>query len=61
MTIGTAKVLVTSEAFYRRKVEPWRSALASLQHVFLTDCSDNPPAGTVNLANALAQESDMGG
>ena len=58
MTIGTAKVLVTSEAFYRRKVEPWRSALASLQHVFLTDCSDNPPAGTVNLANALAQESD---
>ena len=58
MTIGTAKVLVTSEAFYRRKVEPWRSVLASLQHVFLTDCSDNLPAGTINLANALAQESD---
>jgi len=58
MTIGTAKVLVTSEAFYRRKVEPWRSELASLQHVFLTDCSDNPPAGTVNLANALAESSD---
>jgi acetyl-CoA synthetase len=58
MTIGTAKVLVTSEAFYRRKVEPWRNELASLQHVFLTDCSDNPPAGTVNLATALAQASD---
>jgi acetyl-CoA synthetase len=58
MTIGTAKVLVTSEAFYRRKVEPWRNELASLQHVLLTDCSDNPPAGTVNLATALAQASD---
>jgi acetyl-CoA synthetase len=58
MAIGTARVLVTSEAFYRRKVEPWRSELASLQHVFLTDCSDNPPASTVNLAKALAQASD---
>jgi acetyl-CoA synthetase len=58
MTIGAAKCLVTSEAFYRRKVEPWRNELASLQHVFLTDCSDNPPAGTVNLASALAQASD---
>lgn len=58
MTIGTAKVLVTSEAFYRRKVEPWRNELASLQHVFLTDCPDNPPAGTINLATALAQAFD---
>lgn len=58
MTIGTAKVLVTSETFYRRKVEPWRNELASLQHVFLTDCSDHPPPGTVNLATALAQSSD---
>ena len=24
MTIGNAKVLVTTEAFYRRKIEPWR-------------------------------------
>ena len=27
MTIGDAKVLVTSEAFYRRKIEPWRREL----------------------------------
>ena len=33
MTIGEASVLVTSEAFYRRKVEPWRSELPSLKHV----------------------------
>ena len=32
MTIGEAKALVTTEAFYRRKVEPWRNELASLQH-----------------------------
>jgi acetyl-CoA synthetase len=58
MTIGAAKVLITSEAFYRRKVEPWRKELASLQHVFLTECSGEPPAGTVDLAAALAQASD---
>ena len=58
MTIGGAKVLITSEAFYRRKVEPWRKELASLQHVFLTDCSANLPADTINLATALAQASE---
>ena len=42
MTIGGAKVLVTSEALYRRKVEPWRKELESLQHVFLTDTSSSP-------------------
>ena len=31
MTIGNAKALVTSEAFYRRKIEPWRKELASLR------------------------------
>ena len=30
MTIGEAQVLITSEAFYRRKVEPWRHELATL-------------------------------
>jgi acetyl-CoA synthetase len=58
MTIGNAKVLVTSEAFYRRKVEPWRNELASLEHVFLTDCSGNPPPGTTDLAAAMAEASD---
>ena len=46
MSIGNAKVLVNSEAFYRRKIEPWRKELASLEHVFLTDSSATPPPGT---------------
>ncbi|HLN47921.1 MAG TPA: AMP-binding protein, partial [Steroidobacteraceae bacterium] len=58
MTIGNAKALVTTEAFYRRKIEPWRKELASLQHVFLTECSANRPPGTVDLNAALAQASD---
>ena len=58
MTIGGAKVLVTSEAFYRRKVEPWRKELASLEQVFLTDCSGSLPPGTTDLAAAMATASD---
>jgi acetyl-CoA synthetase len=54
MAIGDAKVLVTSEAMYRRKIEPWRRELASLEHVFLVDCSPNPPAGAADLAVAMA-------
>jgi acetyl-CoA synthetase len=52
MTIGDAKVLITSEAFYRRKIEPSRNEFTSLDHVFLIDCTDNPPAGTTDLAAA---------
>ncbi len=58
MAIGNAKVLVTSEAFYRRKIEPWCKELASLEHIFLTDCVSDPPAGTVNLTTALAEVDD---
>jgi acetyl-CoA synthetase len=57
MSIGNAKVLVTSEAFYRRKIEPWRNELASLEHVFLTDSSSAPPSGTTDLAAAMAAAS----
>jgi acetyl-CoA synthetase len=55
MTIGDAKALVTSEAFYRRKIEPWRAELPSLEHVLLTDCSGNLPPNTIDLADALAK------
>ncbi|HEX7564229.1 MAG TPA: acetate--CoA ligase [Bradyrhizobium sp.] len=58
MTIGSAKALITSEAFYRRKIEPWRKELASLEHVFLTECSSSLPLGTIDLSAALAQASD---
>ncbi|MGZ5918009.1 MAG: acetate--CoA ligase, partial [Methyloceanibacter sp.] len=59
MSIGNAKALVTSEAFYRRKVEPWRKELPSLQHVLLTDCPGPPPAGTTSLSAALAAASEI--
>ncbi len=58
MTIGDAKVLVTSEQLYRRKVEPWRRELVSLEHVFLTDCSAELPAGTIDLKHAMAEASE---
>jgi acetyl-CoA synthetase len=58
MTIGDAKALITSEAFYRRKIEPSRSEFASLDHVFLIECSDHPPAGTTDLAADMAAASD---
>src|SRR5512147_33856 len=50
MTIGDARALITTEAFYRRKIEPWRKELASLKHVFLTECSASPPVDTIELA-----------
>jgi acetyl-CoA synthetase len=58
MSIGDARALVTSEAFYRRKVEPWRKEMPTLRHVFLTDCAGDPPPGTIDLARALAAASD---
>jgi acetyl-CoA synthetase len=58
MSIGEAKALITSEAFYRRKIEPWRKELSSLTQVFLTDCSGTPPPDTIDLADALADAAD---
>ena len=51
MSIGGARVLVTSEAFYRRKIEPWRNELTSLELVLLTECSDRPPQATLDSRN----------
>jgi acetyl-CoA synthetase len=58
MMIGEAKALVTTEAFYRRKIESWRKELTSLKKVFLTECSANLPPDTIDLAAALAQASE---
>ncbi len=57
MTIGEASVLITSEVFYRRKIEPWRGELPSLKHVFLTECSAKLPPDTIDLAAVLVQAS----
>ncbi len=58
MSIGDAKAIITSEAFYRRKIEPWRKELVGLKQVFLTECSGNPPSDTVDLAAALTHASE---
>ncbi|HEX5380436.1 MAG TPA: acetate--CoA ligase [Phenylobacterium sp.] len=57
MEIGEACVLVTSEALYRRKVESWRGEIASLQHVLLTGCAAEAPAGAVALEPAMVAAS----
>jgi len=58
MTIGNARALVTTEAFYRRKIEPWRKELESLKYVFLIENSPKPPSETIDLNAVLAQASD---
>jgi acetyl-CoA synthetase len=55
MTIGNARVLVTSERFYDRKVKPWRSELPGLELVLLVDCTNPPPEGCSNLRALLAE------
>jgi acetyl-CoA synthetase len=59
MEIGEAAALVTTEAFYRRKVAPWRSELASLRHVLIVDPSAARPEGTLELPSMLDQSSDV--
>jgi acetyl-CoA synthetase len=62
MEIGDARVLVTTEAYYQRKVAPWRAELPGLRHVLLTDRpGDELPKGTLSLAEALQDCSDYGG
>ena len=58
MAIGGARTLVTTEAFYRRKIEPWRRELACLELVLLTECSDRLPPATVSLDAAMAPASE---
>jgi len=62
MEIGDARVLVTTEAYYRRKVALWRHELPGLRHVLLTDRRGGDlPEGTLSLADALDDCPDTGG
>ena len=62
MEIGDARVLVTTEAFYHRKVAPWRAELPGLRHVLLTDRRGvDLPQGTLSFADALEDCPDTGG
>jgi acetyl-CoA synthetase len=58
MTIGEATAIVTTEAFYKRKIEPWRKELPSLKHVLLTECSAARLVDTIDLNEALRNVSD---
>ena len=58
MSIGDAKVLVTTEAFYKRKVAAWRDELETLEHVLLIDRKDDALSANHDcLADAMAAAS----
>jgi acetyl-CoA synthetase len=57
MEIGEGKVLVTSEALYRKKVMAWRHELSCLKWVLLYDVSHELPEGCLDL-DALMEQSD---
>jgi acetyl-CoA synthetase len=58
MSIGDAKVLVTTSALYQRKIAPWRHELDSLKHVLLVDCEDSCPEGSLDLKQLMRRSSD---
>lgn len=53
MSLGDARVLVTTSGLYARKVAPIRDQLPGLRHVFITGIGE-PPPGTVSLDAAMA-------
>ena len=57
LSLGDGRVLVTSEALYRRKIEPWRHELPGLKHVLLVDGGAGPGDGVLDLRRALAAAS----
>ncbi len=55
MDLGEARAIVTTQALYRRSVEPIRSRLPLLQHVLIVDTDhDDTPSGTLSLTPLLA-------
>ncbi len=57
MTLGDARVLVTTESLYRRKVEKIRERLPGLRHVLLAQASGDIP-GTADLQRLMEQAGD---
>jgi acetyl-CoA synthetase len=59
MELGDARVLVTTEALYRKKVMAWRQNLPRLAHVLLADADEAAlPPGTISLAAAMDRASE---
>jgi acetyl-CoA synthetase len=59
MSIGDAKVIITSKALYARKIAPWRHELESLRHVLLVDCDGQCPDETLDFNHLMAEASDI--
>jgi len=60
MAIGEAKVLVTTAAFYRRKVAEWRRELPGMERVILIDGGGGQSLdGTIDFDAAMAQSSSQ--
>ncbi|HEV7210857.1 MAG TPA: acetate--CoA ligase [Blastococcus sp.] len=51
---GHGRVLLTTRAYYRKKVAPVRDGLPELAHVLLVDADGSPEPGTLDLAALLA-------
>ncbi len=60
MSIGGAKVLITTTALYEKKIAPIRAALPALEHVLLADDDDSVevPPGTQRYTRLMAAASD---
>ena len=57
MEIGKARVLVTSEALYRKKIKSWSNELASLKLILLYNVTQPLPENCYNLDELLAKSS----
>ncbi|PLW78477.1 acetate--CoA ligase [Cohaesibacter celericrescens] len=57
MTIGEARVLVTSKTLYKRKIASWRTELPELEHILLIDSEDHSGEGTESLGPLMAAAS----
>jgi acetyl-CoA synthetase len=58
LTLGSARVLVTTASLYERKVAALRPALPRLEHVVLVGAGAKPPPGTHDWATLVARASD---
>jgi acetyl-CoA synthetase len=59
MTIAQARVLVTTDTLYRKKVEPVRARMPALEHILLVrDTSAQLPPGTQDYSRLLDAASD---
>jgi acetyl-CoA synthetase len=57
MDRGDAKVLVTTQAFYKQKISALRSRLPTLQHILLTDIEENLEDGLWSLPKLMSEAS----